>query len=332
MVFSTTADGTNGSRRCKHLTRRHWLRTAASACTAIVATSDAGSPAAQPLDRRVTNAASDGPNWMVASCMYGTMPLSVIAAEMRKLGCSTLDLWPRVHGDQREQAVRMGADAFRLWCEDQNIRIGCLSAYRLGIENLRGEILAAAKWLCPTVVVHGGGKPQASFDSTRRAIDAMVGRADPTLRMAADHGVTVMIENHGSSMVDTVEATLHLADAITDTPAKVALAPAHLPQDADALADLVRRLRDRLGMFYAWQYGNGFREKMPVDKECAQLPGQGPLDFGPIVSALAEINFRGFTEVMMHPTPRGIPIAETAGAVTQCIHRSHQYLESHWTS
>jgi sugar phosphate isomerase/epimerase len=66
---------------------------------------------------------------------------------------------------------------------------------------------------------------------------------------------------------------------------------------------------------------------MPKDEELQQMPGRGKLDFTPLLKALKDIRYEGFTEIFMHPTPRGIPILPTAAEVTAEINRSREYLE-----
>ena len=67
---------------------------------------------------------------------------------------------------------------------------------------------------------------------------------------------------------------------------------------------------------------------MPKEQELLQMPGRGDLDFRLIVKALKQVNYDGFTEIFMHPVPRGIPILPTATEVTAEINRSRGYLES----
>ena len=67
---------------------------------------------------------------------------------------------------------------------------------------------------------------------------------------------------------------------------------------------------------------------MPKNLELLQMPGRGDLDFGPIVSALKKIRYAGYTEIFMHPTPRGIPILPSATQVTEEINRGRDYLEA----
>ena len=57
------------------------------------------------------------------------------------------------------------------------------------------------------------------------------------------------------------------------------------------------------------------------------MPGRGKLDFAPLVKALKRIKFNGWTEIFMHPVPRGIPILDTTAKVTAEINRARAYLE-----
>ena len=57
------------------------------------------------------------------------------------------------------------------------------------------------------------------------------------------------------------------------------------------------------------------------------MPGRGNLDFTPLVAGLKATGYKGFTEIFMHPVPRGIPILETTSEVTAEINRSREYLE-----
>ena len=59
-----------------------------------------------------------------------------------------------------------------------------------------------------------------------------------------------------------------------------------------------------------------------------QMPGRGALDFRPILAALEKINYQGWTEIFMHPFPRGIPIQETVPKVTAEINRARKYLDT----
>jgi sugar phosphate isomerase/epimerase len=90
---------------------------------------------------------------------------------------------------------------------------------------------------------------------------------------------------------------------------------------------LIDDLGPKLVHFYAWQEGKGCFKKLPKAEELEQMPGRGTLDFKPIVAALRRIGYSGWTEIFMHPVPRGIPILETAAEVTAEVNRARAYLD-----
>ena len=73
----------------------------------------------------------------------------------------------------------------------------------------------------------------------------------------------------------------------------------------------------------------GCHKKLPKEQELLQMPGRGDLDFTPIVRALKQINYTGYTSIFMHPVPRGIPILPSAAETTTEINRGRTYLEKH---
>ncbi len=148
----------------------------------------------------------------------------------------------------------------------------------------------------------------------------------PHLQVAEQTDVTIAIENHGSNLIESADSIQWLADLCPSSHLGIALAPYHLPQDTELIAKLIRSLGDRLQVFYAWQHGMGCMEKLPKEQELLQLPGRGELDFRPLMAALTAIDYRGWTEIFMHPFPRGLPILETPHAITAEINRSRSYL------
>ncbi len=149
----------------------------------------------------------------------------------------------------------------------------------------------------------------------------------PHVALAAELGLTIGIENHSSSLVDSSDSIRYLAEHSNSSSLGIALAPYHLPQDSALIARLIDDIAPRLVHFYAWQHGKGCMEKLPKEEELQQLPGRGKLDYKPILAALRKIHFKGRTEIFMHPVPRGVPILETTAKVTEEIQRSRDYLE-----
>ena len=269
-------------------------------------------------------------NYIVGSSMYGELPLSEILPEIRKSGASLIDVWPRVHGNQREQIEAMGHDRFAAMLEEHRVRLGCLTRYDLGPFGLAPEMPVAKRFGCKLMVCGGRGPNGLKGDELKTAVRRFAEQMKPHLETAEDHGVTIAIENHGNSLIDSPDSLKWLIELRPSDNLKIALAPYHLEHlgvDAPSLGKLVAALGNHVGVFYAWQYGMGCSKKLPKEQELLQMPGRGDFSFAPVIKAMKAADYRGFTEIFMHPVPRGIPIQPTAGATTAEINRSRTYLE-----
>ena len=57
-------------------------------------------------------------NYMLASSMYGSLPLAEILPEVKKTGATSIDLWPKKHGTQREEIDTSGHNKFAAMLKD----------------------------------------------------------------------------------------------------------------------------------------------------------------------------------------------------------------------
>lgn len=266
-------------------------------------------------------------NYSLASCLYGYADLAAIMPEVAKTGATSIDVWPMVHGNQREQIDAMGEDAFRELLRRHEITLGCLTQYKLGPFGLTDELSLANRLGCPLIVTGGKGPKNLTGLTLKAAIANFAQQLTPHLELAARCGVTIAIENHGNNLIDRPDSLKWLIELCDHPNLGIALAPYHLPQNPQAIADLIVALGPRLSVFYAWQHGMGSMKKLPKSQELLQMPGRGDLDFAPIVAALQKINFAGPTEIFMHPVPRGVPILESPQAVTAEMNRARDYLD-----
>ena len=175
------------------------------------------------------------------------------------------------------------------------------------------------------MIVTGAGRGVG--DSVKEKVRSFVESMKPHVELAAELGLVIAIENHANSLIDTVDSIRYFAEAAPERHLGIALAPYHLPQDERMLATLIEDLDSRLALFYAWQHGMGCMSEQPKEQEMLQLPGRGPLDFTPLLAALRKIGYTGWTEIFMHPFPRGIPILDSTRAVTDAINQSRKYLD-----
>ena len=266
-------------------------------------------------------------NYILASCMYGTLPLAEIVPEVKKIGSERIDIWPRVHGNQREQVESMGNDAFADLLATHAVELGISTRFDLGPFGLEEELAFAQEFGASLIVTGSEGPKDLIGEELRAAVADFAEALKPHIAAAEKYGITISIENHGSALIESPDSMRWLIE-FTDSPhLGIALAPYHLPDDAELVAQLIEDLGPGLALFYAWQHGMGCHEKLPKEQELMQMPGRGSLDFAPILSALKKINFTGWTEIFMHPVPRGIPILDTSADVTDEINRARHYLD-----
>ncbi|MFN3190936.1 MAG: sugar phosphate isomerase/epimerase family protein [Aureliella sp.] len=264
--------------------------------------------------------------YMLASCLFGYQYIREILPAVAATGATAIDIWPKVHGNQREQLDDLGEAKFKEMLETQNVKLGCITQYKLGPFGLSEELRLAERLGCKTIVTGAKGPKGLKGAELKAAVENFAEAMKPHVELAAECGVTIAIENHANSLIESHESMAWLIDSSHEN-LGIALAPYHLKQDAKSLAELVQRLAPRIAVFYAWQHGKGCMTKLPKKQELLQLPGRGDLDFGPILEALRDTNYSGWTEIFMHPVPRGIPMLETAGLITEEINRSRAYLE-----
>lgn len=265
--------------------------------------------------------------YMLGSCMYGYANLKEIVPEVKKIGATAIDLWPKVHGNQREQIDRMGEEKFVELLKKNGVQLGCITQYKLGPFGLQDEMRLVQKLGGTTLVTGAVGPKGLKGAELKTAVAAFVEKMKPHLEVAEATGVTIAIENHANSLIESEDSLRYLAEMRTSKKLAIAFAPYHLPQQADGMSNLIRELGNSIEVFYAWQHGMGCMRKLPKKQELLQMPGRGPLDFKPLIDALVEIDYRGWVEIFMHPFPRGIPILDTTAEVTEEINRARNYLE-----
>ncbi len=268
--------------------------------------------------------------YIVGSSMFGELPLAEILPLMPKMKTEYIDLWPRRHGSQREQVEEMGHERFAAMLEENGVKLGCSTRYDLGPFGLQEEMKVVAKLGGDLLICGGKGPKDLKGAELKAAVKEFADKMKPEIEAAAESGVMIGIENHGNNLMDSADSLKWFVEFADSKHAGIALAPYHLENlgmDSKALAKLIEDLGGGMLMFYAWQYGMGCTKKMPKEQELLQMPGRGELDFDPMVEALKKTGYRGYTEIFMHPTPRGIPILPTAGEVADEINRARVYLE-----
>ncbi len=266
--------------------------------------------------------------YILSSALYGEMPLDVILPEVAKTGCEAIDIWCKVHGNQREQITEMGDEAFAALLKKHGTKLGVSTRYPLGPFGVQEE-MAWVKKLGGKIIVTGSKGPKDPEGETAKdAVKKFLEEMKPHVAEAEELGITIAIENHVGQAVYHPDSLRYFAEFNRSGNLGLAFAPHHLHRWADQIPKLLRDLGARnLPFVYFQEHSEGMMKKTSKEIEMQQLPGLGTLDYRPIVKALRDIGHTGYVEIFMHPTPRGIPILPTAPEITAAINKSRAYVE-----
>ncbi len=267
--------------------------------------------------------------YVLASAMYGEMPLADIVPEVAKTGAEAIDIWCKVHGNQREQITAMGDDAFAALLKKHKVKLGVSTRYPLGPMGLADELVWMKKLGGKIIVTGSKGPKEPSGEAAKTAMKGFLEAMKPHVANAEENGVTIAIENHSGQLFYHPDSLRYFAEFNRSKHLGVALAFHHLHQWADQIPALIRDLGPKqIPFIYFQEHSDGIRAKVAKEIEMKQMPGfGGGLDYRPIVKALREINYPGYVEIFMHPTPRGIPILPTVPEITAAINKSRAYVE-----
>ena len=119
--------------------------------------------------------------YMLPSCMYGYTELSEIVPEVDKIGATAIDLWPMVHGNQREQLDELGEAAFQRMLRRAGVELGCLTQYKLGPFALQDEMRLAQRLGCRTIVTGARGPRGLQGSELKRAVADFAEQMKPHL-------------------------------------------------------------------------------------------------------------------------------------------------------
>lgn len=269
-------------------------------------------------------------NYIISSCMYGTLPLNLILNEAKKLNIDHIDIWPRKHGNQREQIDQIGLDNFSELLNVNNVKLGSITRYDLGPFKLQNEMKVCSRLGGNLLICAGQGPKGLSGTKLKSAIKSFSEKMRPHVLAAEEKGIKIGIENHSGNLINSPDSLKWLLELLPSKNIGISLAPYHLEtigQTTEEIAQLINTIGDRIFMFYAWQYGMGCMKKLPKEQELLQMPGRGKLDFNPIIQSLKDMNYSGYTSIFMHPVPRGIPILPTTKETTNEIVRAKKYLD-----
>jgi sugar phosphate isomerase/epimerase len=267
--------------------------------------------------------------YVLSSAMYGEMPLEVILPEVSKVGAEAIDIWCRVHGNQREQIAEMGDEAFGGLLAKHRVQLGVSTRYPLGPFKLQEEMAWVKKFGGKMVLCGCTGPKEPEGAEARTAISNFIEEMKPHVAKAEELGIIIAIENHSKQALYHPDSLRYFGELNRSKHLGVAFAPHHLHKWADQIPALLRDLGgDQIPFVYFQEHSDGIFAKASKEIEMQQMPGfGGGLDYNLIIKVLRDVHYKGYVEIFMHPTPRGIPVLPTVEEITSAIQKSRAYVE-----
>ncbi len=194
-------------------------RTFCAATTAALASGilQRPSPAEEPTKFQL--------KYILGSCMYGYQDVGEIFPEVRKTGASAIDIWPKVHGNQREQLTDLGEEKFAAMLKQHEISLGCITQYKLGPFGLQDEMRLAQRLGCQTIVTGGKGPKGLKGGELKKGVAEFMEKMKPHLAVAEETGVTIANENHANNLIESPDSLKWLAELRPSKHLSIAFAP-----------------------------------------------------------------------------------------------------------
>ena len=204
------------------------------------------------------------PNYILSSALYGSATLPEILPEVAKTDATSIDLWPQPHGTQREEIESRGVEQVQQLLEKHDVRLGGIACYRPGAFKLDSEFTVARQLgdSQTVLVTMAPGNGTLSGKPLDAAIRAFLSKISPAIKQADAGAGVIAIENHSNSLLNTPESIRRFTTLVENDRVGIALAPHHLPQDGNLLADLAGDAGSAIKFVYAQQVWEGLKREV----------------------------------------------------------------------
>jgi sugar phosphate isomerase/epimerase len=258
-----------------------------------------------------SSAVGAGERWtMRLSCSsinFASLPIEEACQRIAAPGFEAIDIWSAHAGCPHLDDVqkRLGPAGLKELLARHKLKLCAFSVYTGGYPRY-AELLGK---------VGGGvavrGSPAACKPAQLTArMKAFLESLKPEAELAEKYDSYLAIENHGGSLLNSLDSFKAFTELNTNQRLGLALAPYHLQAIRASIEEAIAIAGRQLLFVYAWQNAPGER----------QLPGIGPTDCAPWIAALAKIGYPRYVTPFMHHEPK--PDAMSAALAKSC-----RYLE-----
>jgi sugar phosphate isomerase/epimerase len=251
------------------------------------------------------------PRWtMRLSCSsinFTKLPIEQACQRIARLGFEAIDIWSAHAGCPHLDDVlsRLGPEKLKEVLAANKLKLYAFSVYAGGYRKY-AELLGKAGG---GVAVRGSAGPGDPKDLTARMKTFFEG-LKPEIELAEKHNSYLAIENHGGSLLNTLDSFKAFVELNRNPRVGIALAPYHVQAGKGSVEESIAACGKQLLFFYAWQNAGG----------TGQLPGIGPTDCAPWIAALAKAGYAWYVNPFMHHEP-------APDAMEAALGKSRDYLK-----
>jgi len=245
-----------------------------------------------------------------STIQFQSLPIEQACARIAALGFEAVDIWGAYENcPHLDDALnRLGADGLKGLLAKHKLNLYAFSTYVGGYAKY-AELLGKAGG---GVAIQGSAGP-CQPDELSARMRAFLDNLKPLVELAERHNSYLAIENHGNALLDSLDSFKAFADLNQSPRLGIALAPYHLQSSGALVERAIEICGPQLFFFYAWQNRPGL----------GQLPGRGPTDFKPWLTALAKVNYRWYVNPFMHGHPE-------PDLISAALAQARDYLKRQW--
>lgn len=258
--------------------------------------------------------AADTEKWPMrlstSTVQFSSLTVEKACQQIAELGFEGVDFWPAnfqcPHLDEIEK--RLGPEGLKELLAKHKLKLCAFTCY-----NLDYSRYAKLLGLC------GGGIAvrEAKYGKVQNLtaeMKAFFERIKPQIELAEKFHSRIAIENHGNSLLNSLDSFKAFVEMNKSQRVGIALAPYHLQAAKISVEEVIGIAGKQLLFFYAWQHGKGL----------AQLPGVGPTDCAPWLKALAKADYREYVNPFMHGHPGPDLMAKSLAASRDYLKKCYE--------
>lgn len=232
-------------------------------------------------------------DYSASTSVYEEYPLERACEELSSIDVDYLEVWQVADWCEHLEG---GPDTVAEVADRYELSVYAIAAYYADLEEL-SEFVPVLDQLGGSVLVKEPPGPEVS-------VETFADQLRPVVREAADHGVTIGIENHVDSCLESTDSMVRFLNQLPDEGVGITLAPSHLFRTGHSIPEAIRTIGDQIAFFYARDWKP---ETDPEENPSDQFVGNGELDFHEMIRALIDVGYDEPINTFAHGTAHWPP-------------------------